>query len=215
MGSALLLLDLSAAFDTVDHQRLLKRLACTFGVTGRPTTLGWFQSFLSDQTQSAVKALGVTSLPNPLSFGVPQGSVLGPSLFSVYTSPVPAIASRHGVSVKQFSDDTQEYVHFWIPIASGSRLTCWLRCWHWRLDNRVKLNLGKSLLLYAVPQLHSSELVNPPLVVGDVTLPPSGKASNLGVLFDSSLSIVPQINSVCKCAFFTLLSLVELENILM
>ena len=124
MGSALLLLDLSAAFDTVDHQRLLKRLACTFGVTGRPTTLGWFQSFLSDQTQSAVKALGVTSLPNPLSFGVPQGSVLGPSLFSVYTSPVPAIASRHGVSVKQFSDDTQEYVHFWIPIASGSRLTC-------------------------------------------------------------------------------------------
>ncbi len=100
-------------------------------------------------------------------------------------------------------------------MALGSLADCAADTEDWFIDNRVKLNLGKSLLLYAVPQLHSSELVNPPLVVGDVTLPPSGKASNLGVLFDSSLSIVPQINSVCKCAFFTLLSLVELENILM
>ena len=69
MGSALLLLDLSAAFDTVDHQRLLKRLACTFGVTG--SALGWFQSYLSGRTQS-VNALGVTSLPHPFSFGVPH-----------------------------------------------------------------------------------------------------------------------------------------------
>jgi hypothetical protein len=103
MGSVLLLLDLSAAFDTVDHQRLLQRLACTFGVPG--SALGLFQSYLSGRTQS-VKALGVTSLPTPLSFGVPQGYVIGPSLFSVYTSPVPAIASRHGVSVKPFSDGT-------------------------------------------------------------------------------------------------------------
>jgi hypothetical protein len=68
MGSALLLLDLSAAFDTVDHQRLLKRLASTFGVTG--SALGWFQSYLSGRTQS-VKALGDTSPPTPFSFGVP------------------------------------------------------------------------------------------------------------------------------------------------
>jgi hypothetical protein len=206
MGSALLLLDLSAAFDTVDHQRLLERLASTFGVTG--SALGWFQSYLSGRTQS-VKALGVTSSPTPLSFGVPQGSVLGPSLFSVYTSPVPAIASRHGVSVKQFSDDTQEYVHFKMnphsqSVALGSLADCAAETEDWFIDNRVKLNMGKSLLLYTVPQRHSSELVTSPLVVGDTTLPPTVQARNLGVIFDSALSMVPQVNSVCKCAFFHL-----------
>ena len=69
MGSALLFLDLSAAFDTVDHQRLLKRLAFIFGVTG--SALGWFQFHLLGRTQS-VNALGVTSLPHPFSFGVPH-----------------------------------------------------------------------------------------------------------------------------------------------
>ena len=185
----------------------MKTLASTFGVTG--SALGWFQSYLSDRTQS-VKALGVTSLPTPLSFGVPQGSVLGPSLFSVYTSPVPAIASRHGVSaVKQFSDDTQEYVHFNMDphnqcVALGSLADCAADNEDWFIDNRVKLNLGKSLSLYAFPQRHSSGLVNPPLVVGDVTLSPSVQARNLGVVFDSALSMVPQINSVSKCAFLHL-----------
>ena len=154
MGSALLLLDRSATFDTVDHQRLLKRVACTFGVTG--SALGWFQSYLSDRKQT-FKALGITSLPTPLSFGVPQGA--WPVSFFVYTSPIPAIASRHGVSVKQCSDDTQEYVHFNMDphsqsVALGSLADCAADTEDWFIDNRAKLNLGKSLLLYAVPQHH-------------------------------------------------------------
>ena len=95
-GSALLLLNLSAAFDTVDHCILIERMATTFGVSG--SALNWFRSYLSSRTQSA-KALGVTSLPVPLLFGVPQESVLGPSLFNIYTSPIPAIAAVHGVKV--------------------------------------------------------------------------------------------------------------------
>ena len=54
----------------------------------------------------------VTSLPIPLLFGVPQGSVLGSSLFNIYTSPIPAIAAVYEVRLKQFSNDTQGYVHF-------------------------------------------------------------------------------------------------------
>ncbi len=154
MGSALLLLDRSATFDTVDHQRLLKRVACTFGVPG--SALGWFLSYLSDWKQT-FKALGITSLPTPLSFGVPQGA--WPVSFFVHTSPIPAIASRHGVSVKQCSDDTQEYVHFNMDphsqsVALGSLADCAADTEDWFIDNRVKLNLGKSLLLYAVPQRH-------------------------------------------------------------
>jgi hypothetical protein len=152
--------------------------------------LGWFQSFLSGRTQS-VKALGVTSPPTPLYFDVPQGSVLGPSLFSVYTIPAPVIASRHGKSIKQFSDDTQESISTWIPtvslLLSAHLLTVLLTlriglttiAWRWTWE--------KSLLLYIVPQRHSSELVTPSLVVGDATLPPSVQARNFGVIFDSAL----------------------------
>ncbi len=67
ISSALLLLDLSAAFDTVNHQRLLKRLVPSFGVTG--FSLGWFPSYPSGRTQS-VKALVVTSPLTPFCFGV-------------------------------------------------------------------------------------------------------------------------------------------------
>jgi hypothetical protein len=74
----------------------------------------------------------------------------------------------------------------------------------WFNDNRVKLNLGKSLLLYIVPQRHSSELLTHSLVVGDASLPPSVQARNFGVIFDSALSMVPHVKSVCKCAFFHL-----------
>ncbi len=123
-------------------------------------------------------------------FRCSAGICAWPVPFFFYTSPVPAIASRHGVSVKQFSDSTQEYAHFNMDpysqsVALGSLADCPADNEDWFIDNRVKLNLRKSLLLYAVPKLHSSELVNPSL-------------------FDSALSMVSQVNSVCKCAFFPL-----------
>ena len=78
--SILALLDLSAAVDTLDHAILLRPLESTFGISG--VALSWFESYLSDRTQSVV-ADGLMSTPIPLVFGVPQGSVLGPVLFSL------------------------------------------------------------------------------------------------------------------------------------
>ena len=80
--SILSLLDLSAAFDTIDHVILSQRLSSTFGCTG--TALGWFQSYLSNRTQS-VFVNDIQSAPSNLKYGVPQGSVLGPILFTMYT----------------------------------------------------------------------------------------------------------------------------------
>ncbi len=159
------------AFDIVDHQRLLRRLACTFGVS----CLRCFQFYLSGRTQS-VKALNVTSFHFLSVFR--RDLCLARLSFFIYTSLVPAIASILWICVKQFSNGTQEYVHFNMDlhrqsVALGSLADCAADTEDWFKDNRVKLNLGKSLLLYAVPQLHSSELMNPPLMVGDVTLPPS------------------------------------------
>jgi len=103
----LISLDLSAAFDTVDYSVLLKRLSCSFGVTGN--VLSWIQSYLCDRTQS-VRIGSHSSPPNPFLVGIPQGAVLGPLLLSIYTSPISTIAKSHQVSQQQYADDTQLYV---------------------------------------------------------------------------------------------------------
>ena len=97
------LLDVSAVFDTVDHDILLVRLETSFGICG--TVLTWLRSFLTDR-QQAVSFHGITSVFHSVACGVPQGSVLGPLLFLLYTADVALIAHRHHVAVHTYADDT-------------------------------------------------------------------------------------------------------------
>ena len=90
--TALTLFDLSAAFDTIDHTILLDRLNVHYGIS--ELTLGWFKSYLSGRTHS-VKVGNTLSHPAALYYGVPQGSVLGPILFSLYTNPISSIIHSH------------------------------------------------------------------------------------------------------------------------
>ena len=90
----LVLLDLSAAFDTVDHYILLQRLQSYVSVTGE--ALAWFSSYLKGRKQ-VVSIDGVNSEKSDLKYGVPQGSVLGPILFSIYTLPLGNIIRRHNL----------------------------------------------------------------------------------------------------------------------
>ena len=85
-----MLLDLSAAFDTIDHDILLDHLKSNIGLSDK--SLGWFCSYLKDRLQCIVID-GNTSEPVNLKNGVPHGSVLGPILFTIYTSP---IGEMHG-----------------------------------------------------------------------------------------------------------------------
>ena len=101
--AVLVLLDLFAAFETIDHDILLLRMNTKYGVRGM--ALGWFRSYLSDRTQAVSSAL-------KLLFGVPQGSVLGPSLFSPHSSSIADIARKHGPSVHLHANDTQIYIMF-------------------------------------------------------------------------------------------------------
>ena len=101
----LLLLYLSAAFETLDHCILFSRLSRRFGIGGR--ALEWFRLYLGDRTQF-VNTNGSTSERRVLQFGVPQGSVLGP--LSLYTSPLSDIASKHELSFHFYADDRQLYV---------------------------------------------------------------------------------------------------------
>ena len=102
----LLMLDLSSAFDTINHDILLHRLEMLIGVRGK--ALLWFKSYLSARTQS-VCVSSRTSSDVALLTGVPQGSVLGPVLFTVYTLPVGNIVRRHGLHIHVYADHTQIY----------------------------------------------------------------------------------------------------------
>ena len=102
--SVLLLLDLSADFDTIDHQILLSRLNSVFGI--HSAALQWFQSYLSDRYQS-ISVNNSSTSPSQLMYGVPQGSVLGPILFVLYTTRLSDITANHSVNHQLFADDTQ------------------------------------------------------------------------------------------------------------
>ena len=101
------LLDMSAAFDTVDHSILLQRAEVSFGLSG--TVLSWLTSFLDGRTQQVVFN-GTTSSVERITSGVTQGSVLGPLLFLLYTADVPLIASEFGLGVHCYADDGQLYL---------------------------------------------------------------------------------------------------------
>jgi len=102
-------LDISAAFDTIDHNTLIKRLSVWFGFTD--TALTWIQSYLSSRSFS-VKISDASSQSYPLTCGVPQGYVLGPLLFILYTTPLSSLIKGSLVGQHLFADDTQLFISF-------------------------------------------------------------------------------------------------------
>ncbi len=107
-SSVLILLDLSAAFDTVNHQILLTTLS-SLDITGIP--LRWFESYLNGWSFKVAWG-GEVSTEHQLLTGVPQSSVLGPLLFSTYTTSLDPIIQAHGISYQCYADDTQFYLSF-------------------------------------------------------------------------------------------------------
>ena len=138
------LLDLSAVFDTVDHEILINRFQTLFGIRGK--VLSWILSFISQRTQ-IVSFNGKQSTKSAVVCGVPQGSVLGPVLFLLYTADVIEIVRRQGITPHSYADDTQLSIH--TPASSCvtqiPRMKACIEVLERRMSsNRLKLNTNKT-----------------------------------------------------------------------
>ena len=195
------LLDLSAAFDTTDHEILLARLQSCFGVDG--TTLAWLRPYITGRMQF-VSVLGCDSEPVPLSFGVPQGSVLVPVLFTMYTEPLSDLIAKY--PHQSFVDDTQLNTSF-DSCNIDSVIEMIQHCINdkqsWMVQNKLQLNESKTKALLVATSSFDKDLPTS-IEIGSSVVPFVKRVRNLGVILDSRLSTKECINKVCQMVYWEL-----------
>ena len=207
------MLDLSAAFDTIDHQILIERLSTTFGFRG--TVCDWFKSYLSDRSQSVIIE-NTTSDPRQLCFGVPQGSVLGPILYTLYTSPLGSIIRNHNINFHMYADDTQmrlslEPSEMSTTCAVPNYEKCISDVKSWMLCNKVKLNDEKTEILFCNPKNLNASLDH--LKIGNEIVYVSNSAKNLGVYLDCNCPWTAISHMFVNKCIFKYLYLSKCQNI--
>ena len=210
----LVLLDLSAAFDTISHNIILNRLSSNFGIDG--DALEWIRSYLTDRSQTVLVS-GKYSEPATLKYGVPQGSVLGPSFFTDYNSPVAALIRSHGISVQCYADDTQLYVPFHPNEESAAlerlhQCIANLRCW--MNMNRLKLNDKKTEFIILGTSARLGCVNTKELRVGNASINAVRKVRNIGAYFDSELKMSDQVNNMCRSAWLNLYKIGKIRQYL-
>ena len=171
----LVLLDLSAAFDTVHHKTLLHHLEQYFGISG--TVLHWFLSYLQDRQQS-VSIEGMTSKLYNLTCGVPQGSVLGPILFVMYTSGLGQIMRKHNMKFHFYADDTQIYLSARpSPDAVDTTIKKISACVEevrlWMAKKHLKLNDDKTEVMVLGTKQQRAKVPVKPLQIGRTPIIPN------------------------------------------
>ena len=204
-GAILILLDLSAAFDTIDHDLLLDVLSSRIGICDR--ALSWFRSYFEDR-QQAVVINEATSKDRKLSWGVPQGSILGPCLFSIYVEPLATLILGDGLGYHQYADDTQIYLPFDPKSADSVRAALHAitegtrKIKDWMEHQFLKLNEAKTeVVVITRPSLteHTPSTVS---IAGVDVETSTNAVKNLGVLFDPQLNLEDHIKAMCKKAYF-------------
>ena len=203
----LVLLDLSAAFDTVSHDILLTRLQSKLGVRG--TVLSWFESYLSGRSQR-VSVNGSVSNSFHLECGVPQGSCLGPLLFNIYASKLFDIINRHLPDVHCYADDSQLYLSFSPKscasqeAAINSMECCVDDIKNWMCSDKLMLNDEKTEFIVIGTRQQLSKVKIDHIRVGDCEIAPVASVRNLGGWFDAKFSMATHITKMCGTAFYQL-----------
>ena len=159
-----------------------------------------------------------TSESISLLFGVPQGSILGPVEYSIYTFPVGDIIRQHHLQYYMYADDIHWYVAF--DLSSENSLThaieklknCIGEIGQWMSTNRLKLNEEKTeVVIFKIP--HFKGKLSPDRIsLGDASVKTSQSARNIGVTFDETMSMADYISAVCKSANFHLRNISKIRK---
>ena len=177
-------------------------------------------NFAYDITQT-VHIKKSTSEPHELQYGVPQGSVLGPILFTIYTTPLGELIKRHGLTFHLYADDTQLYLTFKPsePSSINNIISQLENCIEdiraWMKLNLLKLNDDKTEMLVITSRPSTSQSLNISVKVGDQYINPSDEPpKNLGVIFDSTCSLKDHVANVCRSINFNLYSIGKIRKYL-
>ena len=204
---ALVMLDLSTAFDTVSHSTLLHHLEEDLGVSG--SALLWLESNFSECTQ-AVNINGTLSIPRPPTTRMPQGSRIGPNEFPPITSPLFAIAVKHNVEIYMYVDDTQLFVPFRVEEYASVmvRLEACITDHEvrtWLSENHLRLNDEKTEFLFMGPkQLINNIEGSKTICIDDSIITASPCAKNIGAMLDSQLDTRTHVNDIVRASCYHL-----------
>ncbi|XDV32774.1 hypothetical protein PO909_003497 [Leuciscus waleckii] len=191
-------LDLRKAFDTVNYKILLTKL-CSLNFSS--DALKWIESYLTDRFQN-VRVQSFKSAALSLSTGLPQGSNLGPLLFSIYINDLPSVCLD--VSVQMYADDTVDYVHDRNIFQVAEKLTNAMdNITAWLKHSCLQLNTPKTVAMFFT-KFHKNFSVEPDIFVSGQRLQIVSEYKYLGVLIDSKLSFTSHVKRVCNRIKFTL-----------
>lgn len=211
----LIMLDLSAAFDTVNHSMLLERLHQECGMN--EDVLKWLKSYFSDRTQSVV-INGHSSNSHALKTGMPQGSVMGPFCFPTYTSALFDIIQKHDFQVHMYADDTQIYVL--LDPSDGKDMvekleSCVSDVRDWMSNNFLKLNDSKTEFM--IISGSRGKLPEPnidSIKIGKEIVNPVPSAKNIGAIFDNHLTMELQVSNICRNCYISLRQISKIRSYL-
>lgn len=212
---ALIMLDLSAAFDTLDHNILLKRFEHSLGIAGN--AIRWLGSYLSGRTQRVVID-SAASDDVLLQFGVPQGSVFGPKGYSMYTGPLGNIFRKYNMSHMLYADDSQSYTivkaNDSLSQSASNIQSCLSEVKEWMNANMLKLNCDKTEFIIFSPRHSNNPAQNLHIELDHATLSPAPFVKNLGVIQDCNLTMEKHVNNLSRSCYYQIRNIGKIRKCL-